>query len=177
MDGTKSAILRRLFCPTVFSCWVRTRAPPALSSIRRPWAGPLKALAKRTRTPKKEWSCCPMARSCSLTRRTRRTRKSSIRRPFAWTSAGSAMVNLSENAGEETGPALLRPDGTVFAMGANGRRKPGTPRSSTRTPGKWAAGPDFPNGRHGRCSRCRPAGWKHSVRDQPAGVQNPGFLL
>lgn len=40
----------------------------------------------------------------------------------------------------EVGPAVLRPDGTVFATGASSH-------TAIYTPGKgWAAGPDFPNG-------------------------------
>ncbi len=45
----------------------------------------------------------------------------------------------------ETGPAILRPDGTVFASGA--KRPPATAgHTAIYTPGSgWAAGPDFPN--------------------------------
>jgi hypothetical protein len=81
---------------------------------------------------------------------------------FAWTSAGSAMVNLSENAGEETGPALLRPDGTVFAMGANGNGAGHTAIFDTKT-GEWAAGPDFPN--------------NNDMADAPAAVLPDGNIL
>jgi hypothetical protein len=81
---------------------------------------------------------------------------------FTWTSAGSAMVNLSENAGEETGPALLRPDGTVFAMGANGNGAGHTAIFDTKT-GKWSAGPDFPN--------------NDDMADAPAAVLPNGNIL
>lgn len=40
----------------------------------------------------------------------------------------------------EVGPAVLRPDGTVFATGASGHNAIYTPGSG------WAAGPDFPHG-------------------------------
>ena len=46
----------------------------------------------------------------------------------------------------ETGPAILRPDGTVFATGAlhSGQS---TGHTAVYTPGSgWAKGPDFPNG-------------------------------
>ena len=56
-----------------------------------------------------------------------------------WTSAGSTIVTLA--SGSEIGPALLRPDGTVFAMGATGH----TAIFNTG-PATWEAGPDFPNG-------------------------------
>jgi hypothetical protein len=81
---------------------------------------------------------------------------------FTWTSAGSTIVNLSVNAGEEIGPALLRPDGTVFAMGANGNGAGHTAIFDTNT-GKWAAGPDFPN--------------RDDMADAPAAVLPDGNIL
>ena len=46
----------------------------------------------------------------------------------------------------ETGPAVLRPDGTVFAAGAL-HSGDTTGHTAIYTPGSgWAAGPDFPNG-------------------------------
>jgi hypothetical protein len=54
-----------------------------------------------------------------------------------WHSAGSTIVQLS--AGLEVGPAVLRPDGTVFATGAGGH----TAVYDTST-GTWRIGPDFP---------------------------------
>ena len=72
----------------------------------------------------------------------------------AWTSgpASGTGVQLwdsypdAKHASYEVGPAVLRPDGTVFATGANGA--PGAPGhtaiydTNTKT---WTAGPDFPN--------------------------------
>jgi hypothetical protein len=52
----------------------------------------------------------------------------------------------------EIGPAVLRPDGTVFATGAlhvgsnTGHTAIYTPGQSPTDPGTWAAGPDFPGG-------------------------------
>ena len=49
----------------------------------------------------------------------------------------------------EIGPAVLRPDGTVFATGASNTRAGHSavyhPASSPGQPGTWTAGPDFPN--------------------------------
>ncbi len=56
-----------------------------------------------------------------------------------WSSAGSTVVPLVDAGSHEIGPAVLRPDGTVFAAGATGHNaiyNPGT--------GTWSAGPDFP---------------------------------
>jgi hypothetical protein len=69
-----------------------------------------------------------------------------------WSTAGSTVVQLwdsypnAKDASYEVGPAVLRPDGTVFATGANGA--PGMPghtsiyNTQTKT---WTAGPDFPD--------------------------------
>ena len=75
-----------------------------------------------------------------------------------WSSLGSTVVNLQAPDCNincclnyppknkcyyppgEVGPAVLRPDGTVFATGASGHNAIYTPGAG------WAAGPDFPNG-------------------------------
>ncbi|MEP6995216.1 MAG: hypothetical protein ABI968_11890 [Acidobacteriota bacterium] len=69
-----------------------------------------------------------------------------------WSSAGSTIVQLWDSypsesrASYEVGPAVLRPDGTVFATGANGG-----PHGSGHTSiydthsGTWTPGPDFPS--------------------------------
>jgi hypothetical protein len=63
-----------------------------------------------------------------------------------WSSAGSTIVKLpdtnSDGSGSrEIGPAVLRPNGTVFATG-------GTSNTSVYNPslGTWTAGPTFPTG-------------------------------
>jgi len=80
-----------------------------------------------------------------------------------WSSAGSTIVDLSINAGEEIGPALLRPEGTVFAMGANGNGAAGHTAIFDPSTGKWATGPDFPNG--------------NDMADAPAAVLPDGNIL
>jgi hypothetical protein len=59
-----------------------------------------------------------------------------------WTSAGSTIVRLEDPSSQEIGPMVLRPDGTVFATGANGSGAGHTAIYNTKT-GKWAKGPDF----------------------------------
>jgi hypothetical protein len=66
------------------------------------------------------------------------------RHPAAWTSAGSTIVQLADlladgSGSHELGPAVLRPDGTVFASGATGHTSIYDTRSQ-----RWSAGPDFP---------------------------------
>ena len=68
-----------------------------------------------------------------------------------WSSAGSTVVQLWDSAAKcggsgkatyEVGPAVLRPDGTVFATGANSCAAGHTAIYDTTT-ATWAAGPDF----------------------------------
>src|SRR5207237_3554763 len=84
-----------------------------------------------------------------------------------WMTAGSTIVDLHSPSpfgcipygdhGQfcyyppgEIGPAILRPDGTVFATGSYSTAGPGhnaiwTPGPNSSDPGTWAVGPDFPN--------------------------------
>jgi len=59
----------------------------------------------------------------------------------SWSSAGKTPVSLV-NSGE-IGPAILRPDGTVFATGASGNTAIYTPGAGGAV-GIWTAGPVFP---------------------------------
>jgi hypothetical protein len=60
-----------------------------------------------------------------------------------WSDAGSNNVQLA--GFNEIGPQVLRPDGTVFVVGATGH----TGICDTKT-GRWSAGPDFPVGADGQ---------------------------
>lgn len=88
-----------------------------------------------------------------------------------WTSAGSTGVQLwdsangcggSSRASYETGPAVLRNDGTVFATGAN---LCGAGHNATYNPstGTWTPGPDFPG--------------TLDVADGPAALEPNGKVL
>jgi hypothetical protein len=70
-----------------------------------------------------------------------------------WASAGSTVKQLWDSsatcggsgaASYEVGPAVLRPDGTVFATGAN-RCGAGHTSIYNSATGTWTAGPDFPS--------------------------------
>ena len=91
-------------------------------------------------------------------------------RSRTWSSAGSTVAQLwdsdcgdSTNATFEVGPAVLRPDGTVFATGAN---TCGTGHTSIYNShnGKWTAGPDFPVP-------------NVSIADGPAALETNGKVL
>lgn len=92
----------------------------------------------------------------------------------AWVSAGSTPDDLHTRSPDETpltapgcpaytppgemGPALLRPDGSVFAVGANGLTAIYSPASNG-----WALGPSVPNGLN--------------IQDGPAVVLPSGHVL
>jgi hypothetical protein len=86
----------------------------------------------------------------------------------AWTSAGSTVVQLWDSCGGaggasyEVGPAVLRPDGTVFATGANGCGAGHTAIYNSNN-GTWTAGPDF----HGNLD----------IADGPAALLPDGNVL
>lgn len=75
-----------------------------------------------------------------------------------WQSAGSTVVSLADfSMSDEVGPAVLRPNGTVFYAGAclsDGQGNclyPGhtaiyKPSAKGSSAGSWTPGPDFPNG-------------------------------
>src|SRR5205807_5835789 len=65
-------------------------------------------------------------------------------------------------ASYEVGPAVLRPDGTVFATGAN-TCGPGHTAVYNSHSGTWAAGPDFPGA--------------YGVADAPAALEPNGNVL
>ncbi len=60
-----------------------------------------------------------------------------------WSGAGDTVQELddlgTQTNSHEMGPQILRPDGTVFAVGATGHNG-----IYTVATGKWSAGPDFP---------------------------------
>lgn len=58
-----------------------------------------------------------------------------------WESAGSTIVTLTEPVGSETGAAILRPNGTVFAIGASGNTSIYDYHKKT-----WTPGPRLPEG-------------------------------
>ncbi|MGC1786946.1 MAG: hypothetical protein WA718_09435, partial [Terriglobales bacterium] len=91
----------------------------------------------------------------------------------SWSSAGSTIVQLWDSAaacgGEsvatfEVGPAVLRPDGTVFYMGSD--TCPGADGNTAiynSFTGKWAAGPQIPGG--------------NNIADGPASLETNGKVL
>jgi hypothetical protein len=85
----------------------------------------------------------------------------------SWASAGSTVKQLWDSEAPckgspsyEVGPALLRPDGSVFATGANGC---GAGHTAIYKGGKWTAGPDFPG--------------TFNVADGPAALLPDGNVL
>ena len=61
-----------------------------------------------------------------------------------WINAGTTPVRLEDPGSQELGPAVLMPNGTVFATGATGHNALYTPPANPTDPGAWTAAPDFP---------------------------------
>lgn len=76
----------------------------------------------------------------------------------SWSSAGSTIVQLAGVPSQEVGPAVLRPDGTLFATGGTSN----TAIYNVTTAG-WSVGPTFPNNMH--------------VADGPAALLPSGNVL
>ena len=66
-----------------------------------------------------------------------------------WIADATVPVQLYDAFGDETGGALLLPDGRALFLGSAGHNAYYTP-SGTTAPGTWAAAPDFPNSQIGR---------------------------
>jgi hypothetical protein len=81
----------------------------------------------------------------------------------SWSSAGSTVVELADQASGEVGPAILRPDGTVLATGATGHNA--IYNSAT---GSWSAAPDFPKNGQGH---------QLDIADGPAALLPDGNVL
>ncbi|HKV54613.1 MAG TPA: kelch repeat-containing protein, partial [Candidatus Binataceae bacterium] len=60
-----------------------------------------------------------------------------------WVSAGSTPQSLIDSTMEEIGPAILLPDGRVFAIGGSSHTALYTPPHHHKDPGSWANGPDL----------------------------------
>ncbi len=80
-----------------------------------------------------------------------------------WSSAGSTINTLTDPILSEMGAAMLRPDGTVFAVGSEGF----TGIYDTHT-GTWRAGPKLPKS---------PQGFQYTAQDSPAALLPDGNVL
>jgi hypothetical protein len=74
-----------------------------------------------------------------------------------WESAGATPVDLVQASSIEIGPALLMPDGRVFATGASGHTAVYTPPTIANQPGTWTTGPDFPLDNNGKLMEAKDA--------------------
>ena len=80
-----------------------------------------------------------------------------------WSDAGSTVNSLTDPASAEVGPAILRPDGTVFAIGSLGY----TSIYDTSTH-SWRVGPRLP---------VSSLGFQFTVKDGPAALLPNGNVL
>jgi hypothetical protein len=80
-----------------------------------------------------------------------------------WSSAGSTIDSLTDPILSETGPALLRPNDTVFALGSSGNSS----IYNTRTE-RWSVGPTLP---------ISPQGYQYTAQDAPGALLPNGHVL
>ncbi|MBV9727111.1 MAG: hypothetical protein JO299_18260 [Gammaproteobacteria bacterium] len=80
-----------------------------------------------------------------------------------WSSAGSTINTLTDPLLAEMGPAVLRPDGTVFAVGDPGNTAIYHVRS-----GKWSVGPHLP---------MSPQGFQYTAQDASGALLPNGNVL
>jgi len=80
-----------------------------------------------------------------------------------WSSAGSTLNSLTDPILFEIGPALLRPDGTVFALGSSGNSAIYDTRRH-----HWSAGPTLP---------ISPQGFQYTAQDAPGALLPNGHVL
>jgi len=85
-----------------------------------------------------------------------------------WVSAAQTPVDLVQASSIEIGPALLMPDGKVFAIGATGHTAIYTPPAIADQPGTWTTGPDFPVDSNGNLM---------GAKDAPACLLPSGNVL
>jgi len=80
-----------------------------------------------------------------------------------WSSAGSTIKTLTDPNLSEIGPAILRPNGTVFYVGSSGD----TAVYDTRK-GRWSLGPSLP---------ISPQGFQYTAQDAPGALLPDGHVL
>jgi hypothetical protein len=80
-----------------------------------------------------------------------------------WTSAGSTLQTLTDPILSEMGPAMLRPNGTVFILGSSGNSSIYDTRSH-----RWSLGPTMP---------ISPQGFQYTAQDAPGALLPSGHVL
>jgi len=85
-----------------------------------------------------------------------------------WVPAGDTGVPLVQASSTEIGPAILLPDGRVFAIGATGNTALYKPPADPTKPGAWTKGPVFPADASGKLME---------AKDAPAVLLTNGEVL
>jgi len=110
------------------------------------------------------WSLLPGG--TVLTVDTKNGTNSEIYHNGTWQTAGNVPVQLTDVGSEEIGPAVLRPEGSLFYIGATGATAIYTLPTPPHHIGTWSVGPSFPN-----------IGGQLEVADGPAALLPDGNVL
>jgi hypothetical protein len=86
----------------------------------------------------------------------------------SWRNEGNTPVDLVENASNEIGPAVLLPNGQVWAVGATGNTALFIPNPEQAKVGTWRTGPTFPKDVNGN---------QLGAKDAPACLLPNGSVL
>src|ERR1700685_250215 len=122
----------------------------------------LKGTGKADRFSEEGWELLPNGSGLTVDTQNTPTSERFLPKSNKWVSAGSTIVDLADKYSLEIGPALLRPQGDVFAMEPNATAAGHTALYTTAN-GKWAAGPDLPSG--------------NDMADAPAAILPSGNVL
>lgn len=111
---------------------------------------PLQSTGKTDRHDEEGWTLMPDGTLLTVCAINAPTCQKYIPWDQQWVSAGSTPQRLEDPGSQEIGPAVLMPDGTVFATGATGHNAIYHPGQFPTDPGTWTSAPDFPIGPNGQ---------------------------
>jgi hypothetical protein len=124
---------------------------------------------KPVKASEETWTLLPdgsvLTVECNLSQHAERYRPDT----GAWVSAGQTPVNLVQASSHEIGPAVLMPDGRVFAIGATNCTALYQPPASPNQPGTWTKGPSV--------VELGPVGQTIGAKDAPACLLPNGHVL
>lgn len=116
-----------------------------------------KAANKQDRSAEETWTLLPDETVLSVECTNHPHAEKYLAAADQWVDAGTLPVELVQASSTEIGPAILLPDGRVFALGATGHTAFYTPPALASQPGTWMQGPDIPLDDQGRPMKAKDA--------------------
>lgn len=122
----------------------------------------LPGTGKQDRNSEEGWELLPNGNVLTVDALDAPNAEQFVQSTSTWINAGNTIVRLEDPGSQELGPAVLLPNATVFATGANASGAGHTSTYSVAT-NSWTPGPDIPNGL--------------DIADGPAAVLPDGNVL